>query len=482
MRARTIPAGMARVLAAALTVALVAVAEVGQAQVRGGAALPRTAPAPRGVTVNGTAIDSLSGEPLEGAYITIAGQARAALSDRFGRFRFENLPPATYTFALQHAVLDSLGLSATTARWTIVDGTEPVQLAVPSFRTLWRSLCRSEPPARDTGFVFGTVRLSDGATPAPGTTVEAAWLDIRRDVASGAAPGADVTVKRWARTAETGDEGSYGICGIPVDVTVQLAGMREALASGVIDLSGRGVLVRRRDLVLGTRDTAKAPRGTVTGLVADSTGVPLAGVRVIIDGAEPARTDGDGRFAVTRVPAGTRRVDLSMLGRLPYSGSVDVVANEAVAFSAQLRRVNTLEVVKVVGSAEAAQRIREIEERKRGGMGYMRDSSELPVNATPAAMYAMLPNVQVTSTGSGFRNFIITLPYNRGGRCLATLFVDGQRQVDQSMLGMFNNDEIAAVELFPRPANAPPQFQGGTGGNTNTCGSLVIWTKAALYR
>ena len=140
MRARTVPAGMARVLAAALTVALVAVAEVGQAQVRGGAALPRTAPAPRGVTVNGTAIDSLSGEPLEGAYITIAGQARAALSDRFGRFRFENLPPATYTFALQHAVLDSLGLSATTARWTIVDGTEPVQLAVPSFRTLWRSL------------------------------------------------------------------------------------------------------------------------------------------------------------------------------------------------------------------------------------------------------------------------------------------------------------------------------------------------------
>lgn len=472
-----------RVAAALLLPAVLLLAMPAAAQQRRGApARPAQPPAARGVTVEGIAFDSLAGAPLEGAYVTITGQPRAAISDRLGRFRFENLPPATYTFALQHAVLDSLGLSAATARWTVVDGTEPVRVAVPSFRTLWRSLCQDEPPARDTGFVFGTVRLPDGRTPARGTLVEAAWLDIRRNAGSGAPPGADVTVKRWARTAETGEEGSYGICGIPVDVTVQLAGERDTLASGVIDLSGRGVLVRRRDLVLGVRDTAVAPRGTVNGMVSDTSGAPLAGVRVVIEGAPPVRTDGDGRFSLTRVPAGTRRVDLSMLGRLPLTASVDVVANEAAAFSAQLRKVNTLEVVKVVGSAEAAQRIREIEERKRAGMGYMRDSSELPVKATPAAMYAMLPNVQVTSTGSGFRSFIITLPYNRGGRCLANLYVDGQRQVDQSMLGMFNNDEIAAVELFPRPANAPPQFQGGTAANSNTCGSLVIWTKAALYR
>jgi hypothetical protein len=439
---------------------------------------------PRLVTINGIAFDSLRNEPLEGAFITVSpatgtGRPRSAVSDRLGRFRVDSLPAGTWLFAMQHAVLDSLGLSAATARWTIADGAEEVRVAVPSFRTFWRSVCGGEPPARDTGFVYGTVRQSDGRTPARGATVEAAWLDI---VNRSSAGDVDIFQRRWTRDTESEADGSYGICGIPAEATLRLAAVRDSAASGVIELLGSAGLVRRRDLVLGSQDTANAPRGTVTGLVSDSSGAPLEGVRVVTDGAPPARTDADGRFTLGRVPTGTRQVEFLMVGRVPHSMVVDVVANETVSLVAQLRRVNTLDVVRVVGSADAARRVREIEERKQSGLGYVRDSTDIPQNATPSALYAMLPSVQVHSTGNGARRFVISLPSNRGGRCLATVFVDGVRQVDQELLGILSNDEIGAVEVYPRPAAAPPQFQGGAGGGQTVCGAVAVWTKRALWR
>jgi hypothetical protein len=440
-----------------------------------GLALPAVADAqPRLVTIYGIAFDSLRNEPLDQAFITIVGQPRSAVSDSRGRFRFDSIAPGTYVLAMQHEVLDSLGLSGASARWTIVDGTEEVRVSVPSFRTFWRSVCGGEPPARDTGFVYGTVRQPDGRTPVRGATVTVSWMDL---VNRGTAQEPDIIQRRYARDAESDADGGYGICGIPRDVIASIQANTDSTMTGVVDLASGTTLVRRRDLVLGAAEAPGAPTGNVTGLVSDSAGIPQAGVRVAIDAVPEVRTDSAGRFTVLGVPTGTRQVEFIAVGRVPYTTSVDVVAGETVSISARLKRVTALDVVRVIGSAETQRRVRELEERRRGGMGYVRDSSDFPQFGTPLALYATLPGLQVVP-GRGARRFLVTMPSMGGGRCVATIFLDGIRQPDQEILSSLLNDEIAAVEVYPRTSTVPTLFQSGY----SACGVVAVWTKYGLWR
>src|SRR5262249_22946364 len=104
----------------------------GQAQ-RGQRAVQRAA------SMRGTVFDSLRGRPLANAFVTVAGVNGASATDSKGRFRFDSVPPGVYTVTAQHPVLDSIGLSGLAARATVEAGGSDVQLAVPSFETLWRS-------------------------------------------------------------------------------------------------------------------------------------------------------------------------------------------------------------------------------------------------------------------------------------------------------------------------------------------------------
>ena len=109
---------------------LVAAPVVAHAQAQAHAQAPSQSTAR--VTVTGLAFDSLRGVPLANAFVTVAERSRSTTSDAKGRFTFDTLPPGTYTFAMQHAVFDSLGLSGATTRAVVTDGKALVTLALPS--------------------------------------------------------------------------------------------------------------------------------------------------------------------------------------------------------------------------------------------------------------------------------------------------------------------------------------------------------------
>ena len=104
------------------------------------AALARAQTQPA-ATVHGIAYDSLRSVPLRGAFVMIAGSARNAVTDQSGAFHFDTLPPGTYTFVMQHASLDSLGLGERATRVAVTNAADTVRLAVPSFATIWSRLC-----------------------------------------------------------------------------------------------------------------------------------------------------------------------------------------------------------------------------------------------------------------------------------------------------------------------------------------------------
>ncbi len=433
--------------------------------------------APRPVTVTGLAYDSLRGVPLANAFITIGERSRSTTSDAKGRFVFDTLPPGTYTFAMQHAVFDSLGLSGATARAVVTDGKALVTLAVPSFATFWRAVCGKVPvPARDSGLVYGTVRDARKAQPMPEATVIVSWLDL---VNLGTKEASNFTQRRWKSEAQADARGDYAVCGVPIETQLGLRANYLTNATGQLDLPGSPDRVRRRDVVVpGTLASDSSLRGTVTGVVSDNNGKPLRDVRVILDNVAEVRSDSAGRFTLRQSPTGSRQLDFAALGMTPWSTIVDVMADEPAFVTASLRTVTNLEAMRVTASGTVRRAALQYEERRKQGFGSFMDSTAIGKRGTMAAVFYAMPGVTVQRAqgSSNARLFALYLPSTGTDQCMATLYLDGVLQADQEIMSTLFPDEIAAVEVYQQRLTVPTEFM-----NKNIrCGVVAVWTKRAF--
>jgi hypothetical protein len=419
------------------------------------------------VPVRGLAYDSLQAAPLVGAVITIAGTSLSARTDDRGRFRFDAVAPGTHTFAAQHAALDSIGFSGISSRARVTDGAAEVRIAVPSFATLWRAACGASRPPKDSGFVYGSVRSVADQAPVPNADVDLTWLDVRVTREK------RVSEARWRGHSRTDSTGSYGVCGVPTNVGLRVSAATDSAASGLVDLLGIGRRVQRRDLLIApVMDSSSSTRGTITGLVTDSTGVPIVDARVIADGVPEVRTGTNGRFAARNVPLGTRQVEVLAIGMVPQTSVVDVFPRDTVTILASMRRVNTLDVIRVTGRPEVLRVMSEFEERRRRGFGHARDSTDIVTRGSMSAVFFDIPGVRVEFLTAS--QFALSLPSGRGGRCLANVVIDGIRS-DFEHLNFYRPPEIAAIEVYPQRFSVPERFV-----TSSDCGAVIVWTKWAF--
>ena len=438
------------------------------AQVAGTTGSPAT-----GATVTGVAFDSLNFRPLPGAFISIEGQSRSAIAGANGAFTFGGLPPGRYVFAMQQETLDSLGLSGVTSRVNVTGAGATVTLAVPSFNTLWRTVCGTANAPVDTGFVYGSVRDARTGAPLGGVSVDVSWTELSKIDRSGST---QVNHRRWRNIGRSDSTGDYAVCGLPTDAVIRLRGVSDSSATDVIDLPNTGARVRRRDLLLAAAaDTMH--RGAVGGFVTDPRGRPQYNVRVAIEGVPEARTASDGRFTLRNVPAGTRQVEFTAIGMMPVSTVVDVRANDTTRVAVSLRNVTTLDVVKVTGDAHQQRFARAIEERKRSGFGYQMDSTKISQNATLASVFAGMPSMKVQRRGKSTL-FNLLLPGNAvRGPCEAYIYLDGVPRNGQDDLDFLRASDIATIEVYPRVYSVPAELAPP---RDNECGVVAVWTKAAF--
>jgi hypothetical protein len=433
------------------------------------AALVLTRPATAqdvGVAVSGVAFDSLNRAPLAGALVTIVGTARSTRTDARGRFRFDSVPPGTHTFAAQHAALDSVGFSGISTRATITDGSDEVRLGGPSFATLWRTACGGTVPPADSGFVYGNVRDATTGAAVSNATVDITWTDL------GVTKARRVTETNWRGLAPTNLAGDFAICGVPSDVGLRIRASTDSAASGLIDLAARGARVQRRDLLVGpVTDDPGVARGIVVGLVTDSGGRPVADARILVDGVPELRADSAGRFTAIGVPIGSRQVEVLALGMSPVISAVDVTPRDTVSVFATMRRITTLDVVRVTASPLVRRLVRDLEERRKHGTGYVRDSTEIGKHGTLFSVFSVIPSVRPERQST--TEFYISLPTNTG-RCLANLVIDGRR-ASYDELNFLRPADIAAVEVYPRRMTAPMEYL-----RDDSCGAVAVWTKRAF--
>ena len=220
------------------------------------------------------------------------------------------------------------------------------------------------------------------------------------------------------------------------------------------DAATYGNIIKDTDAAAATETTEQQPgHGVVTGQVKDAiTGDPLPWVTVILENtAIGAAADGDGRYTLTRLPAGEQTLVVRYLGYVTTMVQVTVIPGERVELDIALQPdVLTGEEVTIYAQALGqAQAIRD----QLGSNTIVNVVSEARLRELPDANAAesigRLPGVsvlrdagegqKVAIRGMGPRFSSITIDGNK------VPGTDGDRSVDLSMI---SPEMLAGIEVY----------------------------------
>lgn len=461
-----------------------------------------TAPAGDTVVVTGFVLDSLRELPLAGATVLISNTTFSGTTDPSGRFRIvvHGLPDGIYQVGFFHPTLDSLGISPPTQPVVIGQGKASfVQLYVPSAQTVVASVCPDTSRTESRGLVMGVVRNASTEKPMSGVRVVLMWTGV-------SVAGNSVLKVPQATSVLTDDMGTFRACGVPTQVVARLQARTSTGASGWIDVSVPPNGLALRDILLGERapvvaaappsasatttpgapvsaptDTAArkpAPLGSavLTGHITSTEGKPLEGAMVLLLGTQlSARSNADGAFRLTGLPAGTQSVEVREIGYSPKRFAVDLTPHRPSTLTATLdERTQVLKTMEI--TAKRGSEIAGFDQRKRTGLGYYMDRDQIEKSASISTtdLFRQVPGLTVAWDGQGYQ--VQVNRTSNAGMCPVAYYIDGSPflslgdDIDQ----IVRPEDIAAIEVYKSAAETPMQFQGSDGG---PCGTIVIWTK-----
>jgi TonB family protein len=218
------------------------------------------------------------------------------------------------------------------------------------------------------------------------------------------------------------------------------------------------------------------PRGTVSGVVRDSSGGGIGGAEVSVAGTGlRTHTNSQGEFRLTNVPAGSVTVGVRRLGFVPAVTTIVIGANEAAAVSVVVAPLaQALATVIVRGDRRFADYGRlagfyQRRSRSSGGHFITRDQIDQRNPGQLTDLFRNVPGARIHS--STFSNVVRF----RGMRCAPLVWLDGF----PATAGEFDLDAldpyiIEGIEVYLGVATVPPEFRWVRGGGS--CGAIVIWT------
>ncbi|PYP77692.1 MAG: hypothetical protein DMD35_14135 [Gemmatimonadetes bacterium] len=107
-----------------------------------------------------------------------------------------------------------------------------------------------------------------------------------------------------------------------------------------------------------SRAFGQATTGSISGVVSDSSGTPVAGARVSVDGLSLATSSGQtGRYTLTNVPAGTQTVRARLLGYRLQQGQTTVIAGQTATLNLRLN-IAPAELERVVVSTGYGEQVK----------------------------------------------------------------------------------------------------------------------------
>jgi hypothetical protein len=220
----------------------------------------------------------------------------------------------------------------------------------------------------------------------------------------------------------------------------------------------------------------------------DSTGRPVAGVDVVLEGTDKAAVTNDiGRYAMNDVPTGVRTLLFRSIGYRPVRLGLRLVEADTVWADARLVKEGVvLDPIEVTARPPAPRGLREgFEERRAMGFGRFIDSTELRRNQH-LRLADMLRRhrvgvVRIRDMSVAPRERWITVAANRRkGDCVMKVILNGTTVYDPDRDGNWPTDinefdlaSLESVEVYQGFAQMPAAFGGALSG----CGVVVLWSR-----
>lgn len=429
----------------------------------------------------GIAVDSLHRRGLAGAEVMVAGLERSAVTDSAGRFQFDSIPAGTYQVGVFHPLLDSLGISLLSPRFSVgPDSVSVVRLSVPSAATLVAQTCKSRLRALGTSAIFGRLMDPDTFKPVPRAEVSVVWiqLDVSKEFGIRQTP-------RLLRDS-TDSNGAFRLCGLPADLDARLqASYRGVVTADVpVTTASNSVDFIIRQLYISPADTgaSRSGRASVSGRVMFAGGQPAPNSRVEIVGSRATGiTNEKGEFRLTGAPSGTQMLLVRHLGWTAREIPVDLSAASPQKVNVQLQKfVPVMDPVVVTARAEKALERVGFSTRKRSGSGRYITAEEI-LRRQPLYLSDVLRTVPGLSVIMDGMEPVVVSTRSAGytNQGCVTYFVDGMK-IESGAGGnpsqFVNPREVAGIEIY-QSSFVPAQFANPGGP---VCATIIVWTKQRI--
>jgi hypothetical protein len=437
--------------------------------------------------LEGRVVDSARARPLVGARVVAVGpDARegvsgVASSDTSGRYRIDSLAPGRYVVGFESPVLDSLEITLAPREVVIAAGqTATIDLGLPPATKLRGALCPGIPLPPQTGVIYGHVIDTETEGPLPGAVLAMSWGERDFDRATLRS----VNHERTA-SATTDARGWYRLCGVPTDTWLSLQLQHMGRTGPVIRAlveDSLGLAVRHFSFTAApSRGAADSTASRIDGAVVPPTSgtamlsgiirglgdAPLASVTLGVRGTGvTSRTDALGHYSLRGLPAGTQMLDVRRLGYDPAEFSVEPRSGVIVTRDVRLRRIVSLDSVRVVAQRSPYREFNELATDKRFGIFIGPEEMEWRKRVTfTSEVIEKIPGFRIIGKGHNAR-----VGSSLGAAfCLGTptIVVDG---IEKEFISDVPAAFIGAIAAYPAGEISP-------GGHDRGCGVILIWMK-----
>jgi hypothetical protein len=223
--------------------------------------------------------------------------------------------------------------------------------------------------------------------------------------------------------------------------------------------------------------------GTLDGIVSDTSLAPLQGAFVSIVGTSiRVGTGPNGRFRITKVPAGEYLVVVKRVGYRPTSAVIDVAAADTARLSYTLEKaVVELNPVTVTERARSV-KMNEFFARRRLGIGQFMTAEQIDAinGVTSTDIFRRFTGINVSPDRSKAMPQYYALSARESGNPMSSGACPMSVVLDDVQLPTpFNLDllppprDLAGIEVYSGPSTTPAKY----GGFNRGCGVILVWTK-----
>jgi hypothetical protein len=466
-------------------------------------------------SIAGVVGDSLRAEPLREAVVMVERLNRSTTAGIDGTFRIDSVPAGRWRLVVFHPLLDSLHISLVTRDIDVAAG-GPTNLIVttPSPLSLLKLKCDSTSAMA----IIGEVSSGDGSSSPKGAAVHLWWTETTISKVTG------IRNTRRESVAPVDENGAFRICNVPAGVSGKLFAVSNADTTQAIAVSfdetpllltglrfaGSDVQriaaaegskksdkprkpgIDERGMELPSVSELRRGQATVTGVVKDLEGKPVANVRMSVEGAVgSSRTDSSGNFRLLDQPSGSGMIRAQKLGlsmvEVPITLSSATSTTVSISMSTAAAVLPSVIIREFRTTLLAKTGFFERKQRRPGNTFWGPEDMERMASAYDlTSVLRRAPNLRYGGgqIGGRPRGYSVAVGGGRDvsasvNRTCVSYMVDGDVPFPgDNPIEYLSPSDVAAIEVY-FPYEAPPTIKGGLRLNRD-CETVIIWTRYYL--